>query len=371
MRRLFLAGLAALLASSAQAADIKREPFGATKVGVPVEKTILRNDLGMTVGAIDYGATLTLISAPDRAGKFENVILSLPSVAAYEASARRWASAIGRYAGRITDARITVDGKPYVLPAGNNNMTLHGGPNGYDKRVWTGHAVSDAKSVGVAFELHSPDGDQGFPGALDITVTYRLMRKANELHIEYAARTSAPTVLNLTNHGFLNLAGAESGDVRDQTIWLDADRYAEVDARKAPSGKLLPVEGTVLDFRKPRREGEAMKLDDPLLSPSQGFDHSLAFRAAKPGVRAVAWMEDPASGRRVTLLTDQPSVQINSGNGFDGTEKGPDGATYPKYAGFAFETQHLPDSPNQPAFPSTVLRPGGAFKSTTILRFSR
>ena len=327
MRRLFLAGLVALLASSAQAADVKREQFGATKAGVPVEKTILRNDLGMTVAAIDYGATLTQVSAPDRAGKFENVILSLPSVAAYEATSRRWASVIGRYAGRIKDARITVDGKPYTLPVNANNMTLHGGRNGYDKRVWTSHAVSDTKSVGVAFELHSPNGDQGFPGALDVTVTYRLMRKANELHIDYAARTSAPTVLNLTNHGFLNLAGAESGDVRDQTIWLDADRYAEVDARKAPSGKLPSVEGTVLDFRKPRREGEAMKLDDPLLSPSQGFDHSLVFRATKPGVRVVAWMQDPASGRRVTLLTDQPSVQINSGNGFDGTEKGPGGAT--------------------------------------------
>lgn len=370
MRRLFLAAVL-LAATSAHAADAKREPFGATKAGVPVERTILRNDLGMTVAAIDYGATLTTITAPDRAGTFENVILSLPTVAAYEASQRRWASVIGRYAGRITDAKITVDGKAYALEAGRNNMTLHGGSNGYDKRVWTSHAVSDAKSVGVAFELHSPDGDQGFPGALDITVTYRLMRKANELHIDYAARTSAPTVLNLTNHGFLNMAGAESGDVLGQTIWLDADRYAEVDARKAPSGKLLPVEGTVLDFRKPRREGEAMKLDDPLLSPSQGFDHSLAFRVTGRGVREVARMEDPASGRRVAILTDQPSVQINSGNGFDGTEKGSGGAAYPKYAGFAFEMQHLPDSPNQPVFPSTELRPGKPFRATTILRFSR
>lgn len=369
MRRLFLAA-ALLAATSAHAADAKREPFGATKAGVPVEKTILRNDLGMTVAAIDYGATLTTISVPDRTGKFENVILSLPTVDAYETSQRRWASTIGRYAGRIADAKITVDGKTYALEAGRNNMTLHGGSNGYDKRVWTSHAVADAQSVGVAFELHSPAGDQGFPGALDITVTYRLMRKANELRIDYVARTSAPTVLNLTNHGFLNMAGAESGDVLNQKIWLDADRHAEVDARKAPSGKLLSVDGTVLDFRKPRREGEAMKLDDPLLAPSQGFDHSLVFRAGK-GLREVARMEDPASGRRVAILTDQPSVQINSGNGFDGTEKGPGGAAYPKYAGFAFETQHLPDSPNQSGFPSTELRPSKPFKSTTIMRFSK
>lgn len=371
MLRPLLAGLVVLAGSAAHAAVAERAPFGATRTGVPVVRTTLRNDLGMTVAAIDYGATLTTISVPDRAGRFENVVLSLHSVAAYETSARRWASVIGRYAGRIADARITVDGKLYALPVGNNRMTLHGGPNGYDKRVWTSRLVRDARSVGVAFDLHSPDGDQGFPGALDVTVTYRLMRKANELRIEYVARTSAPTVLNLTNHAFFNLAGAERGDVLGQTLRLDADRYAEVDSRKAPSGRLLSVEGTVLDFRVRRRVGEAMRLDDPLLAPSQGFDHSLVFGPARSGLHEIGWMEDPVSGRRMTLLTDQPSIQINSGPGFDGSEKGPGGVAFSKYAGFALETQHLPDSPNQASFPSTRLRPGQGFRSTTILRFSR
>lgn len=371
MLKLLLAALAVLAAPAANAAVAERASFGTTRAGVPVVGTTLRNDLGMTVTAIDYGATLTTVSVPDRFGRFENVVLSLPSVAAYETSARRWASVIGRYAGRIAGARITVDGKPYPLAVGNNGMTLHGGPNGYDKRVWTSRVVRDASSVGVAFDLHSPDGDQGFPGALDITVTYRLMRKANDLRIEYVARASAPTVLNLTNHAFFNLAGAERGDILGQTIRLDADRYAEVDARKAPSGRLLAIEGTVLDFRQPRRVGEAMKLDDPLLAPSQGFDHSLVFRRGRSPLRAVGWMEDPASGRRLTLLTDQPSIQINSGNGFDGRETGPGGAAFQTYAGFAFETQHLPDSPNQAAFPPTLLRPGQVFRSTTVLKFSR
>jgi aldose 1-epimerase len=374
MRSFLKSGFAALMilgvSAPAHAADVRREVFGQTKAGAPVARTVLRNDLGMTVAAIDFGATLTTITAPDRTGQFRNVVLSLPTVAAYEKSQRRWASVIGRYAGRITDAQIKVDGVTYPLEAGRNNMTLHGGLESYDKRLWTSRSLSDRKSVAVRLDYRSKDGDQGFPGTLDMSVTYRLLRKSNELRIEYVARTSAPTVVNLTNHGFLNLAGAGSGTIADHRVWMDADRYAEVDARKAPSGKLPPVDGTVLDFRQPRRLGEAMRLDDPLLASSQGFDHSLVLRAKPPGLRLAAWMQDPASGRRVSILTTEPSVQFNSGNGFDGTEVGPDGVAYPKYAGFAFETQHLPDSPNQPEFPPTTLRPGQTFRSMTVLRFS-
>jgi aldose 1-epimerase len=365
------ASLALGLSTPARAADVRRETFGQTKSGAPVARTVLRNDLGMTVAAIDFGATLTTITAPDRAGQFRNMVLSLPTVAAYEKSQRRWASVIGRYAGRITEARITIDGKTYPLEAsGRGNMTLHGGFESYDKRLWSSRTLSDRKSIAVLFAYRSQDGDQGFPGTLDMSVTYRLMRKSNALRIEYVARTSAPTVVNLTNHGFLNLAGAGSGTIVDHQVWMDVDRYAEVDARKAPSGRLMPVDGSVLDFRQPRRLGDAMRLDDPLLASSQGFDHSLVLRAKRPGLRLAARIEDPGSGRRVSILTTESSVQFNSGNGFDGTEVGPDGVAYAKYAGFAFETQHLPDSPNQPDFPSTALRPGQTFRSVTVLRFS-
>lgn len=366
-----LVALVLIMAGTAQAAEVRREPFGETKAGVAVVRTVLRNDLGMTVAAIDFGATLTAIEAPDRRGRFANVVLNRPDIAVYETNQRRYGAVVGRYAGRITDARFTLDGAVHTLEAGRNNMTLHGGANGYDKRVWSSSAISDRRSVGVRYRLLSPAGDQGFPGAVTLTVTYRLMRKANELHIEYEAHTDAPTVINPTNHAFFNLAGAGQRTVLDHRVQIDAARYAEVDARKAPTGALLSVAGTVLDFRTPRRVGDVLKLDDRLLASSNGFDHSLVLAdamASKP--RPAGWIEDPASGRRMTILTTEPSVQFNTGNGFDGSEAGEEGVAYPRYAGLAFETQHLPDSPNQPAFPSTVLRPGKPFRSMTVLRFT-
>ncbi|MET3665699.1 aldose epimerase family protein [Caulobacter sp. 1776] len=360
------------IASIAHAAAVERLPFGKTSTGAMVVKTVLRNDLGMRVAAIDYGATLTAIETPDRQGKVANIVLNRPDIASYETNQRRYGAVIGRYAGRITDARFSLDGVTHQLEVGRNNMTLHGGSHGYDKRVWSSWPVTDRRSVGVRFRLLSPAGDQGFPGALRLTVTYRLMRKSNALRIEYVARASAPTVVNFTNHAFFNLAGAGAGTVLDHRVWIDADRYADVDARKAPSGALPSVTGTVMDFRSPRRLGDVLRLDDPLLAPSNGFDHSLVLRDAVADTpRLAGWIEDPASGRRMTVLTTEPSVQFNSGNGFDGGETGSEGVAYPRYSGLAFETQHLPDSPNQPTFPSTALRPGKPFRSTTILRFSR
>ncbi|MBO9707959.1 MAG: galactose mutarotase [Caulobacter sp.] len=356
---------------AARAAEVRRELFGKTRAGVAIVKTVLRNDLGMSVSAIDYGATLTAIETPDRNGRMANVVLSRPDVASYETNQRRYGAVIGRYAGRITDARFTLDGATYSLEPGRNNMTLHGGSQGYDKRVWSRQTISDSQSIGVRYHLLSPVGDQGFPGALRLTVTYRLMRKSNELRIEYAARTSAPTVVNFTNHAFFNLAGAGSGTVLDHLVWIDADRYAEVDARKAPTGVLSPVAGTLLDFRTPRRLGDVLRPEDSLLAPSNGFDHSLVLRDAVASTPTLAgWVEDPVGGRRMTIWTTEPSVQFNSGNGFDGSEVGSEGVAYLRHAGLAFETQHLPDSPNQRGFPSTVLRPGGHFRSTTVLKFS-
>ncbi|WP_184718058.1 aldose epimerase family protein [Caulobacter sp.] len=358
-------------AGAAQAAEVRREPFGQTQAGVAIVRTVLRNDLGMSVAAIDFGATLTAIETPDRQGRFANIVMNRPDIAAYEANQRRYGAVVGRYAGRITDARFTLDGTTYALEAGRNNMTLHGGSNGYDKRAWTSSLVSDRRSIGVRYRLLSPAGDQGFPGAVELTVTYRLMRKSNELRIEYEARTDAPTVINPTNHAFFNLAGAGQGMVLDHRVQIAAARYAEVDARKAPTGGLPSVDGTVLDFRTPRRVGDVLKLDDPLLASSNGFDHSLVLAdAAAPTPKPAGWIEDPVSGRRMTILTTEPSVQFNTGNGFDGSETGSEGVAYPRYAGLAFETQHLPDSPNQPSFPATVLRPGKPFQSVTVLRFT-
>ena len=366
-----LAASVLALAGPVQAADVAAAAFGATQDGRPILKTTLRNDRGMVVSAIDYGATLTAIETPDRKGEVRNVLLSQPTVAGYEATQRRYAATIGRYAGRIGGARFVLDGEVHALEPGKNGATLHGGSRGYDKRVWTSQPVSDRRSVGVRFTLVSPDGDQGFPGRLEVSVTYRLMRRSNDLRIEYLARTDAPTVVNFTNHGFFNLAGAGRGDGLGQRVWIDADRYAEVDQGKIPTGRLPTVEGTVLDFREPAPIGARLDIADPLLASSQGFDHSLVFRTPGGPLRRVAWMEDPASGRRMEISTTEPSVQFNSGNGFDGSEVGSEGVAYRQHDGVAFETQHLPDSPNRPGFPSTTLRPGAVFRSTTVLRFTK
>jgi aldose 1-epimerase len=353
------------------AASVQIEPFGATARGEAVSRVTLANDRNMRVGVISYGATLTTIEVADRTGKVKNVVLSLPNMASYERTQRRWGGIIGRYAGRIAGAQFTLDGVTHRLEPGRNGVTLHGGANGYDKRVWAVRTASSARSVAAIFTLLSPDGDQGFPGALRLEVTYRLMRTTNEMRIEYRATTSVPTVVNLTNHAFFNLAGAGNGTILDHDLTVLADLYAPTDTIKIPLGRLLSVRDTPLDFRQPRRIAQSLDLSSPLLAPSQGFDHSYVFgtrswRRARP----IAVAYDPSSGRRMTITTTEPGLQFNTGNGFNGTEIGSEGVAYPIYAGLALETQHLPNSPNKPSFPSTRFDPGKPFFSQTTYRFS-
>lgn len=349
---------------------IQRTAFGRSAHGEEVLRTEFHNARGMRVAVIDFGATIALIAVPDRLGRSNNVVLSLPSVDAYEKSQRRWASLIGRYAGRIGDARFTLGGVTHRLQPGRNGVTLHGGSDGYDKRVWRSEPFADRGSVGVRYRIDSLAGDQGFPGRLALTVTYRLLRARNELRIEYEARTDAPTVVNFTNHGFYNLGGAGADTVAGHRLWIAADRYAETDARKIPTARLLPVRGTPLDFTKAEVIGDRLRMPSPLIAASDGIDNSLVFAGADGRLRLRAVAEDPSSGRRMEIRSTESSVQLNTGNGFDGSEVGSEGRAYGRYAGFALETQHLPDSPNQPGFPSTVLRPGEVFRSVTSYRFS-
>ncbi len=352
------------------AASSRVEPFGQTARGQEVSKITMINDRDMRVSLINYGATITAIEVPDRTGRSRNIVLSLPDVASYERTQRRWGGIIGRYAGRIGGAQFALDGKVSRLELGRNGVTLHGGTNGYDKRVWSYQTRSDRRSLSTVFTLQSPDGDQRFPGALTLEVTYRLMRTSNEMRIEYRATTTAPTVVNFTNHGFINLAGAGNGTIGDHELALMAPLFAPTDDRKIPTGALASVAGTPLDFRTPARVGQFMTSSDPLLLPSKGFDHSYAFAgSASRTPRQIAFLRDPASGRKLTLLTTEPGLQFNTGNGFEGKEIGSEGVAYPIYAGLALETQHLPDSPNQPQFPSTRLDPGKPFYSVTIYRF--
>ncbi len=357
--------------TSAVAASIRVEPFGTTQGGAAVSRTVMTNDRGMRVAIIDRGATLTMMEVPDRQGRRRNVVLSLPDVAAFERTQRRWGGIVGRYAGRIADARFTLDGRVYPLTPGRNGVTLHGGPDGFDSRMWHAGTRREAGSSAAIFRLTSPAGDQGFPGGLSVEVTYRLMDRANELRIEYRATTTAPTVFNPTNHMFLNLGGADGGTIDAHRLRLFASRYVETDVRKIPTGRLAPVAGTPLDFRRARPVAASRAALHPLLASSGGFDHSYLLRNS-PTARPVpvAVVEDPQSGRRMAIDSTEPAVVFNSGNGFDGTETGSEGVAYARYAGLALETQHLPDAPNRPSFASTVLRPGRSFRSMTVYRFS-
>lgn len=357
-----------LLVCTAASAGIAVAPFGQTRTGQPVEQVTLANDKGMAFSSIDYGAIITAINLPGRAGKRANIVLALPDVVAYENSARRFGGVMGRYAGRIGNARFTLQGKVVELVPNAKGTALHGDPDGYDKRVWQRREFADANSLGVTYHLTSPNGDQRFPGRVEVDVTYRLLRKRNELQIDYRATTDAPTVINLTNHAYFNLAGAAFGKLDTHRFQIMAGRYADTDARRVPNGQLLPVSGTALDFRQrasamPRLRASALLGDPP------GFDHSLVLADTARPLTLAARIDETTTGRKLEICTTEPSVQFNSGSGFDGGTIGAQGKAIARHAGFAFETQHLSDSPNHPAFPSTELVPGQVFQSRTTFRF--
>ncbi len=365
-----LATLLALVASAAPQPSHRIEALGSSRSGEPVERVTVSNDRGMQLACIDYGATITALRVPDRNGRLQNVVLSLPDLAAYEVTQRRFAAVIGRYAGRIGAARFSLDGRTFELSPNAKGVALHGDPRGFDRRVWQRRDFAEAGSLGSVFSLLSPADDQHFPGRLDVEVTYRLMRRSNELRIEYAATTDAPTVLNLTNHAYFNLAGAGTRGLGSHMFTLAADRYAVTDTNKLPTGELASVQGTALDFRAPASMAARLVRGNTLLDAAGGYDHSLVFAAPRDASRPVLRVDEWQSGRRLEVWTSEPSAQLNSGNGFDGTEIGAEGLGYGRHDGFAFETQHLPDSPNHAHFPSTTLRPGQVFRSLTRLRFS-
>jgi aldose 1-epimerase len=362
----------AMLSVAAQAfcAEQQVEQWGNTHSGEPVQRVTVQNLLGMKLAYIDLGATIVAIVVPDRRGKMQNVVLSLRDLQSYERTERRFGAVMGRYAGRIGNARFSLDGRAVDLIPGSHGTTLHGGPDGYDRRVWQRRDFSDANSLGSIFHLVSPAGDQNFPGRLDLNVTYRLLRRRNELRIEYAATTDAPTVLNLTNHSFFNLAGAGTAGLDSHRFQIDASWFALTDEKKVPLGTVASVAGTPLDFRKPAGLDERLASGSSLLGTPPGIDHSLLFTRWTGRLARVAVIDDTTSGRRMEVSTTEPSLQFNSGNSFDGSEVGSEGIGYRRYDGFAFETQHLPDSPNHPNFPGTALYPGANFRSMTSFRFS-
>ena len=346
------------------------ENWGQISTGNLVQKVTIKNEKGMQVSYIDYGATITEISVPDRFGKMANVILSLPTLKAYETSQRRYGAIMGRYAGRIGNAKFTLNGKTIQLTANAKGFAIHGDPNGFDKRVWQRQDFSDDESVGSIFRLLSPDGDQGFPGNLQVRVRYRLMRKSNIFQIEYEAISDQDTVVNLTNHAYFNLAGAGIEGISTHRFKIDANSYAETDEKRVPTGKLISVKGTLLDFRRLSSMDKFENIVPQSENIASGYDHSLVFTNQSNKLKPVADIVEKNSGRRMQVKTTALSVQLNSGNGFDGNEAGSEGRAYQKHDGFAFETQYLPDSPNHAHFPSTTIKKNSAFHSITSFSFS-
>ncbi|MGY2736790.1 aldose epimerase family protein [Sphingomonas sp. UYP23] len=327
----------------------------------------LRNATGMVVRLIPFGATVTQIEVPDREGKRANVLLGFPTPAEFRAKNGKvsFGATIGRYAGRIGGARFAIDGKPVQLVADDGPNALHGGGKAkFDTQQWT---VSARSARAVTFMLNSPDGFQGFPGRLQVAVTYRLIA-GNALRIDYAARTSKPTALNLTNHAYFNLAGEGSGSIRAQRLQVNVKRYVATDAGGIPTGVFPAVAGTPLDLRAPHPLGTGIDSQGPLMG-EHGYNHGWLFDKPLGKLAPVARLDDPASGRTLTVETTEPSITVYSGGYIDGKDKGPSGRVMLAFDGVALETQHLSDSPNHPDFPTTLLRPGQVFRSTTIWRF--
>ena len=362
--------LITLSAFTMMAATIEKSDFGKTPDGTAVSLYTLKNSKGMEAKIITYGGAIVSLKTPDRTGAMGDIVLGYDTLAGYVEGKSYFGALIGRYANRIAHGKFTLDGKTYSVPVNNGDNSLHGGIRGFDKRVWTAREMP-----GGALQLtyHSKDGEEGYPGALTATVTYTLTDD-NVLRLHYLAVTTKPTVVNLTNHSYFNLKGAGEGDILGHLVMLNSDQFLPVDAGLIPTGKLRLVDGTPFDFRNPRTPGE--RIDDPneQLKLAKGYDQNwiLIRPEMGPGMLSLAArIEEPGiSGRVMEIYTDQPGIQFYTGNVLDGTDKGKGGKVYDQHAGFCFETQHYPDSPNEPSFPSTELRPGQTYDTTTEWRFT-
>jgi aldose 1-epimerase len=323
-------------------------------------------DADVEVGITSFGARIVSLKTKDRDGKVADVVLGYNSVEAYagETAKTYFGAIVGRYGNRIRGGKFIIDGHTYQVPLNNGANALHGGPQGFGDKLWTGKALPD----GVEMTLVSPDGDMGFPGTLTVHVRYTLV--GNALHIHYTATTDKPTVVNLTNHAYFNLSGEGSGTILGEVMQINADAYTPVDAGLIPVGGAQPVAGTPFDFRKPTVIGERIDQANDQLKIGGGYDHNWVLNGKNGEMKLAAKVYDPKTGRALTVETTEPGVQFYAGNAMTGTNVGKSGVVYARRSGFCLETQHFPDSPNQPAFPSTLLKPGETLRSETIFAFS-
>jgi aldose 1-epimerase len=346
---------------------VEKQPFGKTADGTPVDLYTLTNSKGVRVAITNYGGIVVSLFTPDRNGNSGDIVLGFERLEDYLKGHPYFGAIIGRYGNRIAKGRFTLDGVEYKLAQNNGENHLHGGLVGFDKKVWKARDFVDAEGQHLELRYTSPDGEEGYPGNLDVTVTYSL-NEQNQLRIDYVATTDKPTVVNLTNHSYFNLAG--EGDILGHLLRLNADYFTPVDAGLIPTGELRPVKGTPFDFTEPTPIGARIEQDDEQLRYGRGYDHNFVLRGGGGSLAEAAEVYEPKTGRVLRVLTTEPGVQFYTGNFLDGTLRGKYGRVYHRRTGFCLETQHFPDSPNKPHFPSTVLRPGQTYRSTTIYEFS-
>ena len=350
------------------------QPFGRIPDGRTAQLFTLKLPSGLQADITDYGGTVVRLLVPDRSGKLGDIVFGFDSAEKYAAHSAFFGCLIGRFGNRIAAGRFTLDGRTYQLPTNDLQdglpCHLHGGPQGFHRQLWKAVAISQNGNPTLRLSYLSRDGEEGYPGNLTVTVVYSLTAD-QALRIDYEATCDQTTPINLTNHSYFNLAGEGGSSILDHELTLKAAHYTPTTPAQIPTGVIAPVAGTPFDFRSPDKIGKRITPDHPELKSAGGFDHNYVLDAGQSAQPALAAMvSDPSSGRQMEVLTTEPGVQFYGGNYLDGSLVGKSGRPYPYRSGFCLETQHFPDSPNQPKFPSTILRPGQTFRSTTIHRFS-
>ncbi len=350
-------------------ASLKKESFGKTTDGQEVELYTLSNANGIETEIATYGGIVVSIKVPDRNGKIDDVALGFDTLDGYLKGHPFFGALVGRYSNRIGKAKFTLNGKEYKLAVNNGENTLHGGTKGFDKVVWKAKPVTAKDGVALELSYLSKDGEEGYPGNLSVKVIYTLTNN-NELKVDYSATTDQDTVVNLTNHSYFNLAGQGNGDILGHQIQINADRFTPVDSGLIPTGELRSVKSTPFDFTQLTAIGARVNQDDEQLKLGKGYDHNFVINGKAGTLRLAAKVVEPTTGRVMEVSTTEPGVQLYIGNFLDGSLKGKEGKVYNARYGFCLETQHFPDSPNKPDFPTTVLKKGGRYQTTTVYKFS-
>lgn len=354
--------------SMEQSPRLTQTPFGRTADGQVIDLITLRNSKKTEIRFMTYGGIVLSIKTADRDGALDDITLGYDTAEPYFKNSTYFGCLVGRYCNRIAKGKFMLDGATYTLPANNGVNSLHGGSKGFDRYLWKAEPFQTGAGVGAVLTMTSPDGDQGYPGALTAKVTYTLT-DANEFTVSYEATTTKATVINLTQHTYFNLAGSKANDILGHVMMINADRYTPVDDTLIPMGELATVEGTPFDFRTETPIGTRINLKNEQLTRGKGYDHNWVLNRRGAGLEHAAHVVEPTTGRLLEITTTEPGIQFYSGNFLDGTITGKAGKVYVHRGGFCLETQHYPDSPNQPAFPTTTLKPGETYRSQTVFKF--